>query len=118
MGNITFTVPMKNSGDLNFSYSGLKTAALYKTKELREAGKPDKVWVYDFCRGFLDTIIDSLKSSALSFIVFFFIGLQEVKKTAIKIVKIKLNLCFNIGKKLFSSKLFNKQHFSCFRKNR
>ena len=59
-GNITFTIPMKNSGDLNFSYSGLKTAALYKTKELREAGKPDKEWVYDFCRGFLDTIIDSL----------------------------------------------------------
>ncbi len=59
-GNITFTVPMKKSGDLNFSYSGLKTAALYKTKELRESGNPDKVWVYDFCRGFLDTIIDSL----------------------------------------------------------
>lgn len=59
-GNIKFTVPMKNSGNLNFSYSGLKTAALYKTKELREAGKPDKEWVYDFCRGFLDTIIESL----------------------------------------------------------
>jgi N6-L-threonylcarbamoyladenine synthase len=60
-GNITFTVPMKNSGDMNFSYSGLKTAALYKTKELREAGKQDKEWVYDFCRGFLDTIIESLE---------------------------------------------------------
>lgn len=59
-GNISFTVPMKNSGNMNFSYSGLKTAALYKTKELREAGKQDKEWVYDFCRGFLDTIIDSL----------------------------------------------------------
>ncbi len=59
-GNIKFTIPMKNSGDMNFSYSGLKTAALYKTKELREASKQDKEWVYDFCRGFLDTIIDSL----------------------------------------------------------
>lgn len=59
-GNITFTIPMKKSNDLNFSYSGLKTAALYKTKELREAGSPDKVWVYDFCRGFLDTVIESL----------------------------------------------------------
>ncbi len=59
-GVIKFTVPMKQSGDMNFSYSGLKTAALYKTKELREEGKPDKVWVYDFCRGFLDTIIESL----------------------------------------------------------
>jgi tRNA A37 threonylcarbamoyltransferase TsaD len=27
---------MKNSNDFNFSYSGIKTAALYKAKELRE----------------------------------------------------------------------------------
>ena len=59
-GNISFTVPMKNSKDLNFSYSGIKTAALYKTKELRESGVKDSVWVYDFCRGFLDTIVESL----------------------------------------------------------
>ena len=59
-GNIVFTVPMKNSKDLNFSYSGLKTAALYKTKELREEGRKEKEWVYDFCRGFLDAIIESL----------------------------------------------------------
>jgi len=59
-GVITFTVPMKNSNDLNFSYSGIKTAALYKTKELREIHEKDSVWVYDFCRGFLDTIVDSL----------------------------------------------------------
>jgi N6-L-threonylcarbamoyladenine synthase len=59
-GNISFTVPMKNSGDMNFSYSGLKTAALYKTKELREANIPEKEWIYDFCRGFLDTIKESL----------------------------------------------------------
>lgn len=60
-GNITFTVPMKNSNDLNFSYSGIKTAALYKSKELREEFKKDSEWVYDFCRGFLDTIIESLR---------------------------------------------------------
>lgn len=60
-GNITFTVPMKNSNDLNFSYSGLKTACLYKTKELREQYSSDKEWVYDFCRGFLDTVIESLR---------------------------------------------------------
>ena len=59
-GNITFTTPMKNSGDLNFSYSGLKTAALYKSKELREQGIPEREWIYDFCRGFLDTVIDSV----------------------------------------------------------
>jgi len=59
-GVITFTVPMKNSNDMNFSYSGIKTAALYKTKELREIYEKDSVWVYDFCRGFLDTIVESL----------------------------------------------------------
>ncbi|HNW23402.1 MAG TPA: tRNA (adenosine(37)-N6)-threonylcarbamoyltransferase complex transferase subunit TsaD [Candidatus Dojkabacteria bacterium] len=59
-GNIVFTTPMKNSNDLNFSYSGIKTAALYKTKELRERGIPEREWVYDFCRGFVDAIIDSV----------------------------------------------------------
>lgn len=59
-GVITFTTPMKNSGDLNFSYSGLKTAALYKSKELREKGIPEREWIYDFCRGFLDAVIDSV----------------------------------------------------------
>ncbi len=57
-GVFPFTVPMKNSKDLNFSYSGIKTAALYKIKEL---DKPMKEWVYDFCRGFLDAIVESLK---------------------------------------------------------
>jgi N6-L-threonylcarbamoyladenine synthase len=59
-GVIEFPIPMKNSNDLNFSYSGLKTAALYKTKELREEGRKDKEWVYDFCRGFMDAILESL----------------------------------------------------------
>lgn len=59
-GVFVFPVPMKNSGDLNFSYSGLKTAALYKSKELREFGLKEKDWVYDFCRGFLDAAIESV----------------------------------------------------------
>ena len=59
-GNISFTVPMLHSDDLNFSFSGLKTAALYKTKELREEGRKEKDWVYDFCRGFLNTVMDAL----------------------------------------------------------
>ncbi len=59
-GVIKFPIPMKNSNDLNFSYSGLKTAALYRTKELREEYEKDSIWVYDFCRGFLDSIIQSL----------------------------------------------------------
>jgi len=59
-GKIKFPVPMKDSNDLNFSYSGLKTSALYKTKELREEGRKEKEWVYDFCRGFMDAIVGSL----------------------------------------------------------
>jgi N6-L-threonylcarbamoyladenine synthase len=59
-GNIEFTVPMKNSGDLNFSFSGIKTAALYKSKELREQNIPEKEWVYDFCRGFVDAVYESV----------------------------------------------------------
>jgi len=59
-GKIEFPIPMKDSNDLNFSYSGLKTSALYKTKELREKGRKDKEWVYDFCRGFMDAIVESL----------------------------------------------------------
>jgi N6-L-threonylcarbamoyladenine synthase len=59
-GNIEFPVPMKSSGDLNFSFSGIKTAALYKSKELREEGKPEKEWVYDFCRGFVDSVYESV----------------------------------------------------------
>ncbi|MFA7682853.1 MAG: tRNA (adenosine(37)-N6)-threonylcarbamoyltransferase complex transferase subunit TsaD [Candidatus Dojkabacteria bacterium] len=59
-GNIEFTVPMKNSGDLNFSFSGIKTAALYKSKELRGDGKPEREWVYDFCRGFVDAVYESV----------------------------------------------------------
>lgn len=59
-GAISFTTPMKNSKDLNFSFSGLKTAALYKSNELREKGIPEREWIYDFCRGFLDAVIDSV----------------------------------------------------------
>ena len=59
-GNITFTVPMKHSNDLNFSFSGIKTAALYKSKELIESGVPQREWVYDFCRGFVDAVYESI----------------------------------------------------------
>lgn len=60
-GVIDFPIPMKNSNNLNFSYSGLKTSALYKTKELREKYKKDSDWAYDFCRCFLDAIIESIR---------------------------------------------------------
>jgi len=59
-GAVSFTVPMKTSGDLNFSYSGLKTACLYRAKDLREEFTSEKEWVYDFCRGFVETVADSI----------------------------------------------------------
>jgi len=59
-GVIDFPIPMKNSGDLNFSFSGIKTAALYKSKELREKNLSEKEWVYDFCRGFVDSVYESV----------------------------------------------------------
>jgi N6-L-threonylcarbamoyladenine synthase len=60
-GRIELPVPMAKSGDLNFSYSGLKTACLYKIKELRESGVKEKEWVHDFCRTFVDVLTESLK---------------------------------------------------------
>jgi N6-L-threonylcarbamoyladenine synthase len=60
VGEIVLPIPMERSGDLNFSFSGLKTAALYKTKELRELHEKDSVWVYDFCRAFVDSVTTSL----------------------------------------------------------
>jgi N6-L-threonylcarbamoyladenine synthase len=60
-GNIEFSIPMKTSGDLNFSYSGLKTACLYRLKDLREKSEiSEKEWVYDFCRGFVDAVSESI----------------------------------------------------------
>lgn len=60
-GKIVLPIPMANSKDLNFSYSGLKTACLYKIKELREQNLPEKEWIYDFCRSFVDSITKSLE---------------------------------------------------------
>ncbi len=66
VGVIDLPIPMEKSGDLNFSYSGLKTACLYKLKDLRESGIPEKGWIYDFCRSFVESITQSLKIKLLS----------------------------------------------------
>lgn len=51
-------VAMKNSGDLNFSFSGLKTACLYKLQKL---AKPwDKQFYCDFAASFEKAVIESL----------------------------------------------------------
>lgn len=59
-GKIDLPIPMAKSGDMNFSYSGLKTACLYKLKTLRDEGKKDKEFVHDFCKSFVDSVAQSL----------------------------------------------------------
>lgn len=54
-------IPMYNSGDLNFSFSGLKTASLYKIAQLRKEYKLDKDWSYNFSREFINAISLSLQ---------------------------------------------------------
>lgn len=51
-------VPMRESGDLNFSYSGLKTAALRLME--REGVKAGAEIEPLFCRALLDALIDSI----------------------------------------------------------
>ncbi len=60
VGKISFSIPMKNSSGLNFSYSGLKTACLYRANDLRKEFSNEKEWVYDFCRGFVEAVADSI----------------------------------------------------------
>lgn len=61
LGKIQLPIPMEKSKDLNFSYSGLKTACLYRIKELRESGVAEKEWIYDFCRTFVESLTRSLE---------------------------------------------------------
>ena len=49
--------PMLHSGDLDFSFSGLKTAVLTK---VREIGSPDAQQRADIARGFQDAIVEVL----------------------------------------------------------
>lgn len=57
---IELPIPMERSDDLNFSYSGLKTACLYKINKLRESGKKDSEWVNDFCYAFVNSLMVSI----------------------------------------------------------
>jgi N6-L-threonylcarbamoyladenine synthase len=59
-GTYHLPVPMEKSGDLNFSYSGLKTACLYKIKDIKKSGEKQSEWVYNFCADFVNVLIKSL----------------------------------------------------------
>jgi N6-L-threonylcarbamoyladenine synthase len=54
--------PMLKSGDLNFSFSGLKTAVLTKVRELATISEQQRA---DIARGFQDAIVEVLVSKAL-----------------------------------------------------
>lgn len=60
VGVVEFPIPLEKSKDLNFSYSGLKTAVLYKIKDLKERGIDQKTWVYDLCRSFVNSVEKSV----------------------------------------------------------
>jgi len=56
-------VPMKNSQDLNFSFSGLKTACLYKLKGLKKEGtKFDQQFYQNFAASFEKAAVEALTS--------------------------------------------------------
>ncbi|MBN2854522.1 tRNA (adenosine(37)-N6)-threonylcarbamoyltransferase complex transferase subunit TsaD [Patescibacteria group bacterium] len=59
-GRFGLPVPMMRSKELNFSFSGLKTACLYKIKSLREKYPKDTSWSYDFAREFINAVSRSL----------------------------------------------------------
>ena len=57
-----FPRPMLNSGDFNFSFSGLKTAVL---THVREIGEPDEGQRADIARGFQDAIVEVLVKKSM-----------------------------------------------------
>lgn len=61
-GAVKLPRPMLHSGDLDFSFSGLKTAVLTK---VREIGEPDEQQRADIARGFQDAIIEVLIKKAM-----------------------------------------------------
>lgn len=58
---IKFPRPMIGSGDFNFSFSGLKTAVLYKFQKINET----KISIEDFCASAQDSINDVLTKKSL-----------------------------------------------------
>lgn len=58
---IQFPRPMLNSGDYNFSFSGLKTSALYWLRDNKLVTNEQKInqpTIYDFCASFQQAIVD------------------------------------------------------------
>lgn len=65
-GVVKLPRPMLNSGDLEFSFSGLKTAVLTKVREISaDAGALDDRQRADIARGFQDAIVEVLVKKSL-----------------------------------------------------
>lgn len=64
MSQIKLPRPMINSNNFNFSFSGLKTAALYETKKHPEFLK-DKEYISEMCHEFQQSVVDVLISKTL-----------------------------------------------------
>jgi N6-L-threonylcarbamoyladenine synthase len=62
-GTFNFPRPMLHSGDLNFSFSGLKTAVLTSA---RAAGNPCEQVRADIARAFVDAVVDVLVRKSLA----------------------------------------------------
>lgn len=58
--NHDLPITMKNSQDFNFSFSGLKTALMYKVKNLKEINKINEQEIKNLCNSYQEAICDSL----------------------------------------------------------
>ena len=65
ISSIKFPRPMINSSDLNFSFSGLKTAVFYEVKRLREEKKLSRQKKCDISLSFQDAAIECLVKKSI-----------------------------------------------------
>ena len=63
-GRFSFPRPMKHSGDLNLSFSGLKTSVLTTVKQLEENNQMDEQSRKDICLAFEEAVVDVLTHKA------------------------------------------------------
>lgn len=64
-GAVALPRPMRHSGDLDFSFSGLKTAVLTQVRQAERDGRFDEAMRCDIARGFVDAVVDVLSEKAL-----------------------------------------------------
>jgi len=64
--HISFPRPMINSGDFNFSFSGLKTSVLYTLKRLRSANQPlNQSTIQLICKEFQNAVVETLVTKTI-----------------------------------------------------